>query len=326
MTSFRILAAAAFASAMLAWPAAAQDYPNWPVTIVVPFSAGGPSDVITRVVAERLSNLLGQRFLVQNFGGAGGTLGTDRVVNAPPDGYTLLSYHIGLATAPALYKSLPFDPLKDLASIGLVAEAPMAIVARQGFPPNTLKELIAYVREQDGKVAYASAGIGGASFLCGLFFAQRIDAKFTNIPYVGTAPAYTDLLAGRTDMMCDLTTGNNAYVDEGRLKPYAIAADKRLSTMPNVPTTAEAGLPDFTVSVWYGLYAPGKTPPAVVERLSKALQVVMQDKSIADRLALTGTTLVTPAQATPEALHQRLKDQIELWSPIIAKSGAQQAN
>ena len=316
-------AAAAAALAAFAWivPAAAQDYPTRPITVIVPFAAGGPSDAITRVIAERLGTVLGQRLIIQNIGGAGGTLGTARVTAAAPDGYTLLSHHIGLATAPALYKSLPFDPLKDLASIGLMAEAPMAIVARQGFPPNDLKELVAYLQKNQDKVSYASAGIGGASFLCGLLLSQRINAKFTNVPYTGVAPAYTDMLAGRTDLICDLTTGNNGYVEAGQLKPYALAAKSRLATMPNVPTTAEAGLPDFTVTTWYGLYAPAKTPAHVIERLSKALQTVMQDKGAAEVLAATGTTLVSPEEATPEALHKRLKDQIELWTPIIAKSG-----
>ena len=233
----------------------------------------------------------------------------------------MLSHHIGLATTPALYKSLPFDPVKDLADVGLFAEAPMAIVARKDFPPNTLEEFIAYLREKQDKIAYASAGIGGASFLCGLFLAQRINVKFTNIPYVGTGPAYTDLLAGRTDVMCDLTTGNNDYVENGQLKGYALAADERLSTMSKIPTTAEAGLPNFTVSVWYGLYAPASTPAPILQRLSKALQMVVQDKAVAERLAATGTTLVKPEQATPEALHQKMKEQIELWTPIIGQSG-----
>ncbi len=300
---------------------ASAQYPTRPITIIVPFAAGGPSDSITRLIADRLGRELGQRVIVLNVGGAGGTVGTNRVVTATPDGYTLLSHHIGLATAPALYKSLPFDPLKDLTDIGLVAEAPMAIVARKDFPPDTLPELIKYVQQNGEKITYASAGIGGASFLCGLLFAQRIDAKFTNVAYTGTGPAYTDMLAGRTDFICDLTTGTNPYIQSGGLKPYALAASARFPTIPTVPTTAEAGLPDFTVSVWYGLYAPPKTPAPIVDRLSKALQAAMLDKSIADKLALTGTSLVSTAQATPEALHQRLDEQIKLWSPIIEKSG-----
>jgi tripartite-type tricarboxylate transporter receptor subunit TctC len=322
MTLFRILMAATLASAWLVGSAAAQrEYPTRTITIVVPFAAGGPSDTITRVIADRLSNQLGQPVIIQNIGGAGGTIGTGRVVTAAPDGYTLLSHHVGLSTAPALYKSLSFDPLKDLEPIGLVAEDPMSIVAPKSFPPNTLQELIQFIRQQQETITYANAGIGSASFLCGLLFEQYINAKFTNIPYTGTGPAYTDLLSGRTNIMCDLTTGTNGYVRNGQLKAYALTADKRVSTMPEVPTTEEAGLPGFKVTVWYGLYAPANTPAPIIQRLSKALQVVVQDKTVAERFAMTGTTLVTPEQATPEPLRQRLKEQIDLWSPIILKSG-----
>lgn len=302
--------------------AIAQDqYPKGPITIIVPFAAGGPSDVISRTVGEQLARQLGQRVIIQNVGGAGGTIGTARAAMASPDGYTLLSHHIGLATAPALYKSLSFDPLNDLATIGLVAEAPMAIIARKDFPPNTLKELVTYLRERQQTISYANAGIGAASFLCGLLLGQRIDVRFTNVPYTGTGPAYSDLLAGRTDLMCDLTTGNNAYIDSGRLKPYAVTTNKRLATLPGVPTADEAGLPNFTMSTWYGLYAPARTPDSIIQRLSKALQIVLEDKETAEHLALTGTTLVTADQGTPEALRHHLKQEIELWTSTISKAG-----
>lgn len=319
-TSFLSAAALVFACATGAQ--AQQTYPSRPITIVVPFAAGGPSDAITRIVAERLGQEIGERIIIQNAGGAGGTIGSNRVVTSDPDGYTLLMHHVGLSTTPALYKkSLPFDPIKDLKPVGLVAEAPMSIVARRDFPPNDLKELIAYLRERKDKTAYASAGIGGASFLCGLLLEQRLGVKFTQVPYTGVAPAYTDMLSGRTDVMCDLTTGTAGYIQTDKLKPYALTAAKRISTLPDLPTTAEAGMPDFEVSVWYGLYAPAKTSPEVVQRLSKALQAVMQDPKVAERLATTGTTLVTPAQATPDALAKRLKEQVELWTPIIERSG-----
>lgn len=320
LTTFLSVAALAFACS--AGAQAQQAYPSRPITIIVPFAAGGPSDAITRIVAERLGQELGERIVIQNAGGAGGTIGSNRVVTSDPDGYTLLMHHIGLSTTPALYKkSLPFDPMKDLKPIGLVAEAPMSIIARRDFPPNDLKELIGYLRERKDKTAYASAGIGGASFLCGLLLEQRLGVKFTQVPYTGVAPAYTDMLSGRTDVMCDLTTGTAGYIQTDKLKPYALTAAKRISTLPDLPTTAEAGMPDFEVSVWYGLYAPAKTPTEVVQRLSKALQAVMQDPKVAERLATTGTTLVTPDQATPEALAKRLKGQVELWTPIIERSG-----
>jgi tripartite-type tricarboxylate transporter receptor subunit TctC len=300
---------------------AQEDYPNRPITIVVPFAAGGASDVLTRIVAENLSQQLGQRVIVQNVGGAGGTVGSQRVVTAAPDGYTLLSHHIGLATAPALYKSLPFDPQKDFEYVGLVADAPMTIIARKDFPPNNLSELIAHLKQKQDQVTYASAGIGGASFLCGLLLGERIGVKFTHVPYTGTGPALAGMLAGQTDLICDLTTGTTGHIVSGDLKPYALTAEKRLPTLPQLPTTEEAGLPGFVVSVWYGLYAPPKTPEAIVQRLSKALQVAVKDQQVAQRLDAIGTTLVAPERATPEALRAHLKAQVELWQPIIAKSG-----
>ncbi len=296
-------------------------YPTRPVTIMIPAAAGGPSDSIARIIAESLGRYLGERVIILNNGAAGGTVGTNRVVTATPDGYMLLMHHVGLATAPALYKSLSYDPVKDLAPIGRVAEAPMSIVTRKGFPADTLTDLIAYLRAKQDKITYASAGIGSASFLCGLLFEQRIGVKLSQIPYTGTGPAYTDLLAGRVDTMCDLTTGTASYIQTGALKAYALTAETRMAILPDLPTTTEAGLPHFDVSVWYGLYAPAKTPDAIIQRLSKALQATVQEKAVADRLAPTGTNLVTPAQATPAALREQLQSQIDLWRPIIEKSG-----
>jgi tripartite-type tricarboxylate transporter receptor subunit TctC len=304
-----------------ALPALAKDYPMKPVTIVVPFAAGGPSDSITRIVAEGLQRSLGERVIVQNFGGAGGTVGSNRVVQAAPDGYTLLMHHIGLATAPALYKNLPFNPQTDLAPVGMVSDGPMAITARKGFPANTLTELIAYLKAHPKQVSYASAGIGGASFFCSLLLEQRLGVQFNQIPYTGTGPAYTDYVAGRVDMICDLTTGTAPYIKDGEIKGYALTAEKRVAVLPDLPTATEAGLPNFDLSVWYGLYAPKKTPQAVIDRLSAALQKTVQDKQVAERLSVTGSLPVSPDLATPAALKAKLKEQVDRWTPLIAKSG-----
>jgi tripartite-type tricarboxylate transporter receptor subunit TctC len=304
-----------------ALPALAKDYPTKPVTIVVPFAAGGPSDSITRIVAEGLQRSLGERVIVQNFGGAGGTVGSNRVVQAAPDGYTLLMHHIGLATAPALYKNLPFNPQTDLAPVGMVSDGPMAITARKGFPANTLTELIAYLKAHPKQVSYASAGIGGASFFCSLLLEQRLGVQFNQIPYTGTGPAYTDYVAGRVDMICDLTTGTAPYIKDGEIKGYALTAEKRVAVLPDLPTATEAGLPNFDLSVWYGLYAPKKTPQAVIDRLSAALQTTVQDKQVAERLSVTGSLPVSPDLATPAALKAKLKEQVDRWTPLIAKSG-----
>ncbi len=327
MTHFRILVriliAAIFASAwLLGSTAAQQQYPTRPITIVVPFPAGGPIDTVTRLIADRLGDQLHQQFIVQNYVGAGGTIGTRRVVTAAPDGYTLLSHHIGLSTYPALYKSISFDPQKDLAPVGLIGENPMGIVARKDFPPNTLQQLIQFIRQPQQKITMANSGIGSADFLCALLFQQRINAQIMQIYYTGSAEAYIDLLAGRIDLLCDPTIGISGYVQHGLLKAYAVTADKRVPTMPDVPTAAEAGLPGLKDNtVWYGLYAPAHTPAPIIERLSKALQVVVEEKTVAVSFAKFGATLYTPDQATPEALRQRLKEQIDLWSPIILKSG-----
>jgi tripartite-type tricarboxylate transporter receptor subunit TctC len=322
MTLFRIVMAATLTSAWLLGSASAQqEYPTRTITIVVPYAVGGPIDTVTRFIADHLGDQLHQQVIIQNYSGAGGTVGTRRVVKAAPDGYTLLSHHIGLSTVRALYKSLSFDPLKDLEPIGLVGENPMAIVARKDFPPNTLQELIQFIRDPQQKITFANAGIGGADFLCDLLFEQQINAKFTDIPYAGSGRAYIDLLAGRTDVMCDPATGVSNYVKQGRLKAYAVTADKRVSMMPDVPTTTEAGLPGLKVTLWYGLYAPAHTPAPVIQRLSKALQLVVQDKTVAEWFAKFGTILATPEQATPTLLRQRLMEQTNLWSPIILKSG-----
>jgi tripartite-type tricarboxylate transporter receptor subunit TctC len=304
-----------------ALPALAKDYPTKPITIVVPFAAGGPSDSITRIVAERMGRDLGVSVIVQNYGGAGGTLGANRVVQAAPDGYMLLMHHTGLSTAPTLYKHLPFNPLTDLAPIGMVTDGPMTITGRKGFPPNTLTELIAYLKQQQQKISYASAGIGSGSFFCGLLLEQRLGVQFNQIPYTGTGPAYTDYLAGRVDMMCDLTTGTAAYIKGGEIKGYALTAEHRVAVLPDLPTATEAGLPNFDVSIWYGLYAPKNTPQPVIDRLSASLRTTLQDKSVAERLSTTGSIPVPPALATPDALHDQLKQQIDQWAPIITKSG-----
>ncbi|MCC6776748.1 MAG: tripartite tricarboxylate transporter substrate binding protein BugD [Hyphomicrobiales bacterium] len=317
----RTLVAAGIAAASVSLSAAQDRYPTRPITLVVPFAAGGASDVLTRIVAESLGQRLGQSIIIQNVAGAGGTVGSGRVVKSAPDGYTLLSHHIGLSTAPTLYKDLPFSPLTDLAYIGLVAEAPMAIVARKDFPPTNLKELISYLQKQQDKITYANAGVGGASYLCGMLLGETIGVKFTNVPYTGAGPALVGMLSGQTDIICDLTTGTTGYIQSGQLNGYALTARQRLKTLPELPTTAEAGLPGFEITVWYGLYAPAKTPAPIVERLSTALQEVMQDPAVAERLAAIETTLVSPQQATPRALQQRMEEQHDLWRSVIMKAG-----
>src|SRR5882762_10547289 len=245
-------------------PAFGQEYPSRPITMVVPFSAGGPGDVIARLLGSSMSVTLKQAVVIENVVGAGGTIGTNRVAKAEPDGYTLLLMHVGQATAPALYAKLPFDPVGDFAPIGLVTDVPMILVARPNFPAKDLKEMIDYVRAQGDKVTYANVGLGSASHLCGLKFMNAIGAKLTPIYYKGGGPALNDAIAGHIDVYCDPATGPTPYIQSGTIKGYAITSKQRVPTLPNLPTAAEAGVPTFDVTTWYGMYAPRNTPKPIV--------------------------------------------------------------
>lgn len=318
MKKTTILAAALAAFAGMA---SAQDYPTQPINIVVPFAAGGPTDTVTRLVAQAMSRDLGQQVVVENVGGAGGTLGAARVAQAQADGYTLLLHHIGMSTAPTLYRQLPFDVLNDFAYIGLVTEVPMVFVGRPDLELNTLEEVIDWVREEGENVMYANAGIGAASHLCGLLFMHAVDQQMTTIPYQGTAPAVTDLMGGQVDFLCDQTTNTTNQIRDGSIKPFAVTVPERLDSLPDVPTTAEAGLGDFEITIWHGLYAPAGTPDEVVAKLSAALQTALQDETVIERFADLGTAPSPQDDATPEALRAKLEAEIELWRPLIEAAG-----
>ena len=296
-------------------------YPEGPITIVVPFAAGGPTDTVTRLVAEPMSATLGQQVVVQNVAGAGGTLAAGQVATAAPDGYTVLMHHIGMSTAPSLYADLPYDPLVDFKTIGLVTEVPMTIIGRKDFEPTTLQELVDYVKANQDTVTYANAGIGAASHLCGLLFMNATDTKLTEVPYDGTGPAMEDLVGSQVDFMCDQTTNTTEQIKAATVKPYAITSPERNEALPDVPTTTEAGLPDVQVSVWHGMYVPKDTPDEVVQALTAALQAALTDQNVIDQFAALGTTPVPADQATPEAHTAKLQEQIELWRPIIEEAG-----
>lgn len=301
---------------------AQTNYPTKSITLIVPFSAGGPTDTVARLIAQSMSTDLKQQILVENIGGAGGTQGAGRVARADPDGYTVLLHHIGMSTAPALYRKLPFNVVEDFATIGLVNEVPMTIVARNDFPAKNLKELIDYVKKNQDNVSYANAGVGAASHLCGMLFMSAINTPLTTIPYKGTGPAMNDLLGGKVDFMCDQTTNTTSQIKGGKIKVYAVTTKKRVPSLPEVPTAQEAGLPGFEVAVWHGLYAPKGTPKPVIERLNKALKVALKDETVKQRFADLGTEPVADKLATPEAHLAHLKAQIALWDPIIKKAGA----
>lgn len=309
------------ALSLVASAAFAQTYPDRPITVIVPFSAGGPTDTVTRLVAEPMGRELGQQVVVQNVGGAGGTLGATQVAKAPADGYTLLLHHIGMSTAPALYENLAFDPQKDFAPVGLVTNVPMTIIARKDFEPSTLPELVEYVKANADKVTLANAGIGAASHLCGLLFMDAIATPLVTVPYQGTGPAMTDLIGGQVDFMCDQTTNTMGQIRAGEVKAYAVTTPERLAALPDLPTTAEAGLPQVEVGIWHALYAPAGTPEAAIEKLSAALQAALADPQVVARFAELGTTPEPADRATPAALQAHLAEQIALWKPVIDAAG-----
>ena len=301
--------------------ASAQDYPTGTITIVVPFSAGGPTDTVTRLIAEPMSRTLGQQIIVENVTGAGGTLGARRVAQAEPDGYTLLVHHIGMATSATLYRDLPYDPKTAFAPVGLITEVPMTLVGRPDFPPNTLAELVSYAKENGEQVLYAHAGIGAASQLCGMLLMQALDTQFTTVPYKGTGPALTDLMGGQVDFMCDQTTNTTNPIKAGSIKAYAALTDKRLGALPDVPTAAEAGLEGIEIAIWHGLYAPAGTPDEVVAKLSAALKSALADPNVVQRFAELGTAPVPPEAVTPQALQEKLLSEIDRWKPVIEAAG-----
>ena len=323
MKTFKALAgiSAAIAVSLLSTSALAQTYPDRTITLVVPFSAGGPTDTETRLVAEAMSKDLGQQIVVENVGGAGGTLGAGRVANADPDGYTLLLHHIGMATSATLYRKLAYDTLNAFEYVGLVTDVPMTIVARKEFEPTDLKGLIDYMKANKDTVTVANAGIGAASHLCGMMLMSALEAQFTTVPYKGTGPAMTDLLGGQVDVMCDQTTNTTKQIQGGTIKAYAVTSPARLGNLPDVPTAEEGGLPGFQVGIWHGIYAPKGTPAEVTERLSKSLQLALKDENVVARFAELGTAPSSEADATPAALKAKLESEIARWKPVIEAAG-----
>lgn len=301
--------------------ALAQDYPVKPVTIVVPFAAGGPTDTLTRNLAQAMTRSLKQQVIIDNTVGAGGTIGAAKVAKARPDGYTLLVYHIGMATAPALYRKLPFNPLNDFEPVGLISDVPMTLIANEKFPPNNLNELIAYVKANKDKISYGNAGLGAASHLCGLLFMSAIQTEINTVPYKGTAPALTALLGNEVQFVCDQTTNTTGHIQAKKVKVYGVTTRTRLKAMADIPTLHEAGLKNFEVAVWHGLWAPKDTPKPVVDRLSSALQSALKDPTFVENLAKLATEPVAQNRATPASLRKHVKAEIDRWGPIIKKAG-----
>ena len=300
---------------------AADPYPAKPITMVVPFAAGGPTDVVARSVAAAMSKSLGQTVVVENRLGAGGTVSAAYVSKAAPDGYTILIHHNGMATAPALYSKLSYKPLTDFSFVGQVADVPMTLLGRHDLPPNTLPELITYIKQNQSKVNVANAGLGAVSQLCGMLFQKAIGVELQTIPYQGTAPALTALLGGQVDVLCDQTTQTLPHIKAEKVKLYGVTTAERIPTLPNTPTLREGGLKGFEVKVWHGIYAPKGTPPAVIDKLNGALRASLKDPAVVARLQELGAVIVPADKQTPEGLRTWLAAEIDKWSPIIKEAG-----
>lgn len=316
-----LLACAAALTLGAGTQAHSQVFPDKPVSLVVPFAAGGPTDVVARMIAIPMGKALGQTVLVENAVGAGGTIAATKVARAAPNGYTIFIHHMGMATAPALYKKLAFDPLKDFEYIGQVVDVPMTLLARKDFPPANFAELQAYLKANGNKVSLANAGLGAVSHLCGLLFMSQIGAELTTIPYSGTGPAMNALLGGQVDLLCDQTTQTVPLIKDGRVKVYGVTSLNRLSALPNIPTLNEQGLKGFEVKVWHGMYAPKGTPAPVLEKLNAALKAAMQDPMVKQRLAELSSDIPPMDKISAAGLKTHLEAEIGKWGPVIKKAG-----
>ena len=301
--------------------ASAQAYPTKAVTLIVPFAAGGPTDTVARTVAALMSKSLGQTVVVENVGGAGGNIGNEKVAKAAPDGYTLLLMHIGISTSATLYRNLRYNAVTDLEPIGLVTTVPMTMIANKDFPPNNMKEMIAYVKANKDKVSYANAGIGAASHLCGMLFMSAIQTDLLTVPYKGTAPAMTDLLGGQVNLMCDQTTNTTSQIKGAKVKVYGVTSKTRVASLPDVPTMDEAGFKDFEVGIWHGMWAPKSTPKPIVDKLNAALNEALNNEDLKKRFADLGTAPEPAERRKPEVLRAFLPAEIAKWGPIIKKAG-----
>ncbi|MEN9586965.1 MAG: hypothetical protein RIT15_540 [Pseudomonadota bacterium] len=292
-------------------------WPSKPISLVIPFAAGGPTDVVGRAIAASMTKSTGNPVIVENKVGAGGTVGSAYVKNAKPDGYTFLLHHIGMATAPALYRKLSFNPLTDFEYISQVVDVPMTLVARKDFPAKDIKELITYVKANSNKVNLGNAGVGAASHLCGMMFQKALGADLTTVPFSGTGPAMNALLGGQIDLMCDQTTNTFGQIKGGAVKVYAVTTAKRIKALPATPTLAESGLKDFEVVVWHGVYAPKGTPKAVTEKFNAMVKNALKDPDVVKSFTDLGTEAVSASKLTPAGLESWLKSEIDKYGPVI---------
>ena len=301
--------------------ALADGYPTRTITLVVPFAAGGPTDVVARAISVPMARALGQTVVVENRTGAGGTLAAASVARAAADGYTFLIHHNGMATAPALYRKLPYNPLTDFEYISQVVDVPMTLVARKDLPAKTFPELLAFLKAQGDKVNLAHAGLGAVSHLCGMVFRQAIGVDLTTVPYQGTGPAMAALLGGQVDLLCDQTTQTVPQIKGGTVRFYGVTTAHRIKALPDAPTLAEQGLKGFEVMVWHGIYAPKGTPKEATEKFNSAVRAALKDPVVMARMADLGAEIVPDAKLTPDGLRSWLKLETERWGPVIKAAG-----
>lgn len=307
-----LFAAGAFAQA--AWP-------TKPIALVVPFAAGGPTDVVARTLAASMSKTLGQTVVVENKLGAGGTVAASYVTKQPADGYTFFIHHNGMATSTALYRKLSFDPLKDFEYVSQAVDVPMTLLARKDFPAANLQEMVAYIKANKDKVNLATAGLGAVSQLCGLMFQKALGVNLTEVPFQGTAPAMNALLGGQVDVLCDQTTQTIPQIKAGNVKLYGVTTRNRIKALPDAPTLHEQGLKDFEVVVWHGIYAPKGTPKPIIDRMNAAVRTALKDPDVVKRMADLGAEIVPDSKLSSDGLQTWLKSEIDKWGPVIRASG-----
>jgi tripartite-type tricarboxylate transporter receptor subunit TctC len=304
-------------------PVRAQGYPVRPITVIVPFPAGGASDVVARIVTNQLIKTLGQSIIIENVSGAGGTIGSARVAAAAPDGYTLLAAAMGShVAAPVLTPNVKYDSVADFVPIGLTAHSPAVVIARKDFPARDLKEFVAVLRQQDGALKQAHGGIGSSSHMACLLFTAEIGAKPTLVAYRGSGPALNDLMGGHVDFMCEQSVSVAEQVLAGSVKAYAVSANERLATLPNVPTAREAGV-NFEMSVWAGLFAPKGVPPEVIAKLADALDKALDETAVRERLAQLGGAIPANTERNPAAFDRFVRSEIARWAPILTAARAE---
>jgi tripartite-type tricarboxylate transporter receptor subunit TctC len=308
--------------ASVAGGALAQAYPNRSVTMVVPFAAGGPTDVVARSLGQAMARTLGQTVVIENKLGAGGTIAAATVARAAPDGYTILIHHNGMATAPALYRKLAFNPLADFEYVSQVVDVPMTIVGKKDLPPNNLQELIPYLKANADKINLAHAGLGAVSHLCGMVLRQAVGVELQTVPYQGTAPAMNALLGGQVDLLCDQTTQTVPHIKANSLKLYGVTTPSRIKALPQALTVEEQGLKGFQVVVWHGVYAPKGTPAPAIEKLQAAVRAALKDPTFQQRMTELGAEIVPDAKLTTEGLRRWLLAETDRYGPMIRAAGA----